>query len=75
MILGMPQAAQGSGYTFQSFFYEGSKKGFPLLSLMQKRENHCAFVFGGKLLIVCGGTDHGDLIKRVVKLIARLPES
>jgi len=33
--LGMPQATQGSGYSFQSFFEEKSKKGFTLLSLTQ----------------------------------------
>ncbi len=33
--LGMPQATQGSFYSFQSFFEEKSKKGFTLLSLTQ----------------------------------------
>jgi len=62
----MPQAAQGSGYTFQSFSMKNQKRISTAIPHAKKRKPVPLFL-GGKKQMVCGDTDHGDFTKRVDK--------
>ncbi|KQM75100.1 hypothetical protein ASE74_03765 [Pedobacter sp. Leaf216] len=68
----MPQAAQGLGYTFQSFLMKDQKRISTAISHAKRKP--LRLCFGWKIPMVCGETDHGDFPKRVVKLITRLQE-